>query len=70
MQMPDTCTFSGGWTQQGSLARVDGAVACNNGIAGAAAFTEISSSPVAVSGRIGANAGGCTIAGTFSALRR
>lgn len=67
--MPDTCTFSGGWTQQGSLARVDGSIACSNGMAGPATLTEISSSPIAVSARVGATAGGCTITGTFSAVR-
>lgn len=72
VQAPDTCTFSGGWTQQGALARVDGSVSCSGemAIAGPATLTEVSSSPIAVSARIGANAGGCTITGTMSALRR
>jgi hypothetical protein len=54
---------------QGSLARVDGSFACSDGLAGPAALTDISSSPFAVSAHINANAGGCTITGTFSALR-
>jgi hypothetical protein len=72
VQNPSSCTFSGGWTQQGSLARVDGTVACSGpqAIAGSATLTEVSSSPIAVSARIGASAGGCTITGTLSALRR
>lgn len=66
----EVCTFSGGWTQQGLLARVDGTITCSNGLSGAAAMTEVASSPFAVSARLSANAGGCTVSGAFSALRR
>ncbi|MGE5168830.1 MAG: hypothetical protein ACM3JC_00520 [Rudaea sp.] len=73
----ETCTWAGGWTQQGQLARVDGNFSCVDGTSGTFTMSEIASSPIGISGRVSANGRvnlppltACSATGSFSALRR
>ncbi|HKU86345.1 MAG TPA: hypothetical protein VJV77_08390 [Casimicrobiaceae bacterium] len=72
----NVCTWTGIWTQQGVLGRVDGTVSCADGMNGTFAMSQIASSPLAVSGLLSANVTidgpqitSCTLAGKFSLLR-
>jgi len=72
----NACTWTGTWTQQGVLGRVDGTVSCIDGTNGTFAMSEVASSWLSVSGRVSANVminrppmASCTLAGTFSLLR-
>ena len=72
----NVCTWTGTWTQQGVLGRVDGTVSCIDGMNGTFAMSEVASSPLAVSGRLSGNVTisrptttSCTLAGTFALLR-
>jgi len=51
----NTCTWTGVWTQQGVLGRVDGTVSCIDGTNGTFAMSEVASSPLSVSGLVSAN---------------
>jgi hypothetical protein len=71
-----TCTWTGTWTQQGVLGRVDGTVSCIDGMNGTFAMSEVASSWLSVSGRVSANVminrpsvASCTMAGKFVLLR-
>ena len=81
-QFPETeneeksCTWTGTWTQQGVLGRVDGTVSCIDGMNGTFAMSEVASSWLSVSGRVSANVminrpslASCTMVGTFALLR-
>jgi len=70
------CTWTGAWTQQGVLGRVDGMVSCTDGRNGTFAMSEVASSPLSVSARVSANVTinrppmtSCTLAGTLVLLR-
>ena len=72
----DVCTWTGAWTQQGVLGRVDGTVSCSDGRNGTFAMSQVASSPLSVSGRVSANImvnrppiTSCALAGTFVLLR-
>ena len=72
----NSCTWTGTWTQQGVLGRVDGTVSCIDGMNGTFAMSEVASSWLSVSGRVSANVminrpsmASCTMAGTFVLLR-
>ncbi len=72
----NACTWTGTWTQQGVLGRVDGTVSCIDGMNGTFAMSEVASSLLSVSGRVSANVminrppmASCTLAGTFGLLR-
>ena len=72
----NVCIWTGTWTQQGVLGRVDGTVSCTEGMNGTFAMSQIASSPLAVSGLLSANVtigrpqmASCTLSGKFSLLR-
>jgi len=72
----NSCTWTGTWTQQGVLGRVDGTVSCIDGMNGTFAMSEVASSPLSVSGRVSANVminrppmASCTMVGKFALLR-
>lgn len=64
-----TCSYSGTYTQDGRLGRLDSTYNCSNGDVGAMAFEEMSVQRFAVMGRLfGANNRGCHLEGSFAAV--
>jgi hypothetical protein len=64
-----TCSYSGTYTQEGRLGRLDSTYNCSNGDVGAIAFEEMSIQRFAVMGRLfGANNRGCHLDGSFAAV--
>lgn len=63
------CTYSGGYTQDGHLGRLDSTYSCTSGEVGALAFEEMGVQRFGVMGRLfGANNRGCHIEGSFAAV--
>lgn len=64
-----TCNYSGPYSQQGHLGRLDSTYSCTSGEAGALAFEEINVQRFGMVGQLfGANNRGCHIDGSFAAV--
>ena len=64
-----SCTYSGPYSQDGRLGRMDATYSCSNGEVGAMAFEEINIQRFALMGKLfGANNRGCHIEGSFAAV--
>ena len=65
-----SCSYSGPYTQEGRLGRIDSTYTCGTGEVGAMALEEINVQRFGVMGRLfGANNRGCHLEGTFAGLR-
>lgn len=66
-----TCTYTGAYSQDGRLGRLDSTYACNTGEVGAMALEEMNVQRFGLVGRLfGANNRGCHLEGTFAAARQ
>ncbi len=66
-----TCNYSGAYSQQGHLGRLDSNYSCTSGEVGALAFEEISVQRFGMVGQLfGANNRGCHIDGSFAAVQQ
>jgi hypothetical protein len=64
-----TCNYSGAYSQQGHLGRLDSSYSCTSGEVGALAFEEINVQRFGMVGQLfGANNRGCHIDGSFAAV--
>ena len=64
-----TCTYAGGYSQDGRLGRLDATYTCSNGEVGAMAFEEMNIQRFGLVGRLfGANNHGCHIEGSFAGV--
>ena len=66
-----TCRYSGPYTQEGRLGRIDATFQCNDGVVGSLTFEEMHVERFSVSGRhFGVDNRGCHLEGRFAAVLR